>query len=121
MLKKKFAGALVASLALSLVGAVAPSANASLKPANIANAGDACVKAGREAKGRGVNGTNLTCTKITTGSLAGGLHWWYSDLKPLKTIDWTIPGNPGGYSLTCLLYTSPSPRDRQKSRMPSSA
>ena len=25
------------------------------------------------------------------------------------------------YSGTCLLYTSPSPRDRQKSRMPSSA
>ena len=24
-------------------------------------------------------------------------------------------------SLSCLLYTSPSPRDRQKSRMPSSA
>ena len=27
--------------------------------------------------------------------------------------------NEQGY--TCLLYTSPSPRDRQKSRMPSSA
>ena len=27
----------------------------------------------------------------------------------------------GGLTLTCLLYTSPSPRDRQKSRMPSSA
>ena len=26
-----------------------------------------------------------------------------------------------GYLHTCLLYTSPSPRDRQKSRMPSSA
>ena len=26
-----------------------------------------------------------------------------------------------GPSLACLLYTSPSPRDRQKSRMPSSA
>ena len=25
------------------------------------------------------------------------------------------------YIYTCLLYTSPSPRDRQKSRMPSSA
>ena len=25
------------------------------------------------------------------------------------------------YSYVCLLYTSPSPRDRQKSRMPSSA
>ena len=34
-----------------------------------------------------------------------------------------IPGNPNarvGVSV-CLLYTSPSPRDRQKSRMPSSA
>ena len=35
--------------------------------------------------------------------------------------------NPKDYSCeillekTCLLYTSPSPRDRQKSRMPSSA
>ena len=27
----------------------------------------------------------------------------------------------GGQSARCLLYTSPSPRDRQKSRMPSSA
>ena len=25
------------------------------------------------------------------------------------------------WSVSCLLYTSPSPRDRQKSRMPSSA
>ena len=30
--------------------------------------------------------------------------------------------NPGpAFCLPCLLYTSPSPRDRQKSRMPSSA
>ena len=29
--------------------------------------------------------------------------------------------NIGGLSKRCLLYTSPSPRDRQKSRMPSSA
>ena len=27
----------------------------------------------------------------------------------------------GSIHMTCLLYTSPSPRDRQKSRMPSSA
>ena len=31
----------------------------------------------------------------------------------------TGPTGPTGS--TCLLYTSPSPRDRQKSRMPSSA
>ena len=30
-----------------------------------------------------------------------------------------LPNAPRNYS--CLLYTSPSPRDRQKSRMPSSA
>ena len=29
--------------------------------------------------------------------------------------------NLGAQTLSCLLYTSPSPRDRQKSRMPSSA
>ena len=29
--------------------------------------------------------------------------------------------NTHGGSISCLLYTSPSPRDRQKSRMPSSA
>ena len=29
--------------------------------------------------------------------------------------------NSGKSLYTCLLYTSPSPRDRQKSRMPSSA
>ena len=32
------------------------------------------------------------------------------------------PGTPGyGPSVTCLLYTSPSPRDKRQSRMPSSA
>ena len=30
-------------------------------------------------------------------------------------------GNADHVLLSCLLYTSPSPRDRQKSRMPSSA
>ena len=35
-----------------------------------------------------------------------------------------LPENNAGladFNYTCLLYTSPSPRDRQKSRMPSSA
>ena len=34
----------------------------------------------------------------------------------------TVDGHPAkGLITDCLLYTSPSPRDRQKSRMPSSA
>ena len=33
--------------------------------------------------------------------------------------DFILP--PGLYNYDCLLYTSPSPRDRTRSRMPSSA
>ena len=33
----------------------------------------------------------------------------------------SLPSNVNDVNITCLLYTSPSPRDRQKSRMPSSA
>ena len=48
-------------------------------------------------------------------------------LKPdILILDILLPGISGLEILrqlheTCLLYTSPSPRDRQKSRMPSSA
>ena len=53
----------------------------------------------------------------------------YSD-KPIKVGDWVLPTNVqvGKFEpayqctdITCLLYTSPSPRDRTRSRMPSSA
>ena len=35
--------------------------------------------------------------------------------------NWQEASGPTGVYYYCLLYTSPSPRDRQKSRMPSSA
>ena len=49
------------------------------------------------------------------------LHLGQSDMKPneaKKMIDQNIEI---GLSITCLLYTSPSPRDYAASRMPSSA
>ena len=61
---------------------------------------------------------NITTSNIITGNVytTSGIFW---------------SGNGAAYSsgstgssnflYTCLLYTSPSPRDRQKSRMPSSA
>ena len=49
-----------------------------------------------------VTGFTLADLSVTNGSLSG-----------LSTSD--------NITYTCLLYTSPSPRDRQKSRMPSSA
>ena len=36
-------------------------------------------------------------------------------------LDHTLLHGPPGLGKTCLLYTSPSPRDRTRSRMPSSA
>ena len=37
------------------------------------------------------------------------------------TPDFTMAQTAAQQTITCLLYTSPSPRDRQRSRMPSSA
>ena len=42
----------------------------------------------------------------------------YFQIRPIRLIDYNIRT---GSNYSCLLYTSPSPRDRQKSRMPSSA
>ena len=38
-----------------------------------------------------------------------------------STLSYVLTGRDGYEVTGCLLYTSPSPRDRQKSRMPSSA
>ena len=46
------------------------------------------------------------------------------DFNTISVIDplaFNMFPNPSNGDITCLLYTSPSPRDRQKSRMPSSA
>ena len=48
--------------------------------------------------------------------MSHNLHHIHSDNGPEDVMNWRYHW----YS-TCLLYTSPSPRDRQKSRMPSSA
>jgi putative tricarboxylic transport membrane protein len=100
MLKKKVALLATAAVAALLVGTTGPAAQAALKPDTKAVVGDECLRVGKKAVGRGAEGLDLTCTKVTTGSYAGSLRWWYPDIKPLKNIDWTIPANPGGYSLT---------------------
>ena len=46
------------------------------------------------------------------------LHWGLEDPSKLSGDESAIAAE---FGRVCLLYTSPSPRDRQKSRMPSSA
>ena len=68
-----------------------------------------------------------------TGALAGEDKWVKAVEELMDAVDSYIPLPPRPvdqpflmsvedvFTITCLLYTSPSPRDRQKSRMPSSA
>jgi len=95
--------AIAATAVVALVGTTLP-AQAAVKPADKAIIGDDCTTASatskKVAKGRGVDGSDLTCMVVPTGSYKGQTKWWYKDVKPLKNIDWTVPANPGGYSLT---------------------
>ena len=99
MLKKiTRVGVVVTTIALIASGAV--TANAGVTTASNAKTGADCARTGTVAKGKGVNGSDLTCMTVTTGTMKGQLKWWYADLKPLKNLDWVVPANPGGYSLT---------------------
>ena len=56
-------------------------------------------------------------TEKTTALLVGS----YVDAHFEGTLDLFRAQNPEIFTKGCLLYTSPSPRDRTRSRMPSSA
>jgi putative tricarboxylic transport membrane protein len=97
----------VAATAVAVLAGTTLPAQAAIKPAAKATIGDDCTQAsiGKTAAGRGVDGSDLTCLVVTTGSYKGQAKWWYKDVKPLKNLDWTIPANPGGYSLTADAIT----------------
>ena len=107
MRKNSFVRFAVAATAFAVLAGTSLPANAAIKPANKASIGDDCTQAstGKTAPGRGVDGSDLTCMVVTTGSFKGQNKWWYKDVTPLKNIDWTIPANPGGYSLTADAIT----------------
>ena len=72
-----------------------------------------------------LSGASLALSKagVDTGEIVirGGTHFEYSFL-PSPLFPATLRGiDLAAWYTVCLLYTSPSPRDRQKSRMPSSA
>jgi putative tricarboxylic transport membrane protein len=108
MRKNSFIRFAVAATAVAVLAGTALPANAAIKPAAKATIGDDCTTAsiGKTAPGRGVDGSDLTCMVVTTGSYKGDSKWWYKGVTPLKAIDWTIPANPGGYSLTADAITN---------------
>ena len=66
--------------------------------------------------------TTGAITKVSTGAgLAATTGTAYNPQSGILTIVTTTNHGLNTGDKICLLYTSPSPRDRQKSRMPSSA
>ena len=66
--------------------------------------------------GAHTNNSDKASILPANASMSGGTYVDKIESILLPTLD----GTTTNY-LSCLLYTSPSPRDRQKSRMPSSA
>lgn len=105
MKTKKFFGALAVVAASTLVLSSAPAANAAWVPASKAKVGDDCIRAGATAPGRGVDGSALTCTVVTTGTLKGLTKWWYPDVKPISKLEWvSSSGVGGGYGTTAIAF-----------------
>ncbi|MCX6443763.1 MAG: tripartite tricarboxylate transporter substrate-binding protein [Actinobacteria bacterium] len=100
--------AIAATAVAVLVGTTLP-ANAAIKPADKATVGDDCTAASAQtnkvAKGRGVEGSDLVCMVVTTGSYKGQTKWWYKDVQPLTKLEWVASsGVGGGYGTTAIAF-----------------
>jgi len=97
----------IAATAVAVLASTTIPAQAAIKPADKATIGDDCTaasaKAGKVAKGRGINGSDLTCMVVTTGSFKDQTKWWYKDLKPFGSIEWVASSAIcGGYGTTAI-------------------
>ena len=68
----------------------------------------------------GVQGKDGKPLPVIVQKSDGGFNYATTDLAAIRYRFGAAPEGDGALRV-CLLYTSPSPRDRQKSRMPSSA
>ena len=63
--------------------------------------------------------TDLDVSLICLGTMTWGTQ--NTEKDAFEQMDYSLSEGVNFFDTACLLYTSPSPRDRQKSRMPSSA
>lgn len=81
---------LLLAICLSTLLLVA-SANSAVKAATVAQVGDQCLREGKVAPGRAIDGSDLVCMKATLGSSKGELLWWYKTLIPMKMFEVVAP------------------------------
>ena len=72
----------------------------------------------KEIANNSIHSIVATTILVVLGLLAAYVATFFVDTNILTLI---LSFSPGGIYEVCLLYTSPSPRDRTRSRMPSSA
>jgi putative tricarboxylic transport membrane protein len=70
---------------------MAAPANSAVKAATVAQVGDQCLREGKVAPGRAIDGSDLVCMKATLGSSKGELLWWYKTLIPMKMFEVVAP------------------------------
>ena len=81
---------LLLATSLSALLVVAP-AQGAVKAATVAQVGDQCLRDGKVAPGRAIDGSDLVCMKATLGSSKGELLWWYQTLVPMKMFEVVAP------------------------------
>lgn len=109
MKTKKFFGAIAIAATSALVVSGTATSYAAPKPASKATVGADCTDAaaakGTTAPGKGVDGTDLTCMVVKTGTLKGQTKWWYKDVKPISKLEWvSSSGVGGGYGTTAIAF-----------------
>ena len=77
--------------------------------------------AGRAMAAQLVRLNTVASNLANAGSTTGDPKTTYKPLKPVFETQYSDLVKKNGVATVCLLYTSPSPRDRTRSRMPSSA
>ena len=104
-MNKTFKRSVIAAATVALLASGVGIANAGNVPAAKAQVGLDCssTQVGKVSKGTGVNGSDLTCTKVTTGTFAGQTKWWYAGLKPLGSFEFVSSSAiGGGYGTTAI-------------------
>lgn len=91
-MKKITIAATTLALVASSIG-LAPAANAAPVAAAKAVVLSECKTVGEVAKGKGADGSDLTCQKATVGGMKGKTVWQYAKLPVISNLDIMIPTN----------------------------
>lgn len=104
-MKKNFKFSAAAVTTVALIASGFATATAAPVPAAKAKIGAECAasQVGKVSTGTGINGSDLTCTKVTTGTFTGSNRWWYAGLKTLGSFEFVSSSAiGGGYGTTAI-------------------